>query len=194
MIENKEIIELTAQQKFDALIEKGIFAGISGEAGLDQNMNRAQFARVAALILDPEGTGDPDTKVVTEAPFSDVEITHWAIEEIVAVKEAGIMIGNGNGTFNPSGDISVQELAVTTALILDVEPEVDANIEGVADWATPSIQALINANVYLPTNYTDAATRADLVNTTFQAEAMIAERNEALKKEEELRKQEDLKK
>src|SRR5690554_1337175 len=43
---------LTAQQKYDALAAKGIFAGLAdGSAGLDQNMNRAQFARVSALIL-----------------------------------------------------------------------------------------------------------------------------------------------
>ncbi len=44
--------DLNAQQKFDLLKEQGISSGLAdGESGLDQNMNRAQFARVAALIL-----------------------------------------------------------------------------------------------------------------------------------------------
>ncbi|HIW33318.1 MAG TPA: chitobiase/beta-hexosaminidase C-terminal domain-containing protein [Candidatus Paenibacillus intestinavium] len=174
--------EQTAKQKYDALAAKGIFNGIDGEAALDQNMNRAQFARVAALILGLEGIGTPDTKVVDEKPFSDVELGTWYVEEIAAAKEAGLMIGNGNGTFNPSGDISVQELAVTTARLLNLEPVEDSNVEGSAPWAAGYIQALLNNGVDIPTNYTEPATRSDLVATSYAADTVITEKQEAEKK------------
>src|SRR5690606_33699952 len=95
--------ELTAQEKFEALKAEGIFTGVNdkGDAGLDQKMNRAQFARVAALILGLEGIGATDTKVVTEKPFDDVELGRWYTEEVAAAKEAGLMVGNGDGTFDP---------------------------------------------------------------------------------------------
>ncbi|WP_027087184.1 S-layer homology domain-containing protein [Cohnella panacarvi] len=167
--------DLTAQQKFDALKEKGIFAGVdaNGSAGLDQNMNRAQFARVAALILGLEGIGATDTKQVTEKPFPDVALGQWYTEEVAAVKEAKVLVGNADGTFNPTGNISVQELAVVTANVLGLKAVEGAKIEGAADWAAGYIQAIKDAGVSFPTNYTQAATRSQLVEVSFQADAKI---------------------
>lgn len=167
--------ELTAQEKYDALVAKGIFEGINGEAKLDQDMNRAQFARVAALILGLDGIGTPDTKVVKEAPFSDVSLSSWYVEEIAAAKEAHIMVGNADGTFNPRGDISVQELAIATVRMLNLEPVEGAEVTGAADWAAGYIQAIINAGVDFPTNYTEPASRKLLVTISFQTEIIIAE-------------------
>lgn len=166
--------DLTAQQKYDALKAKGIFAGMAdGSAGLDQNMNRAQFARVAALISGLEGIGATDTKVVTAKPFSDVELGKWYTEEVAAAKEAGLFVGNADGTFNPEGNISVQELAVVVANLLNIEPVADATVEGAADWAAGYIKALVDAGVDFPTNYTQPAVRADLASLAFQADAKI---------------------
>lgn len=167
--------ELTAQQKFDALKAKGIFTGVNaaGDAGLDQNMNRAQFARVAALILGLEGIGNPDTLKVTEKPFPDVDLGKWYTEEVSAVKAAKVLVGNADGTFNPEGNISVQELAVVTANLLGLKAVEGAKVEGAADWAAGYIQAIKDAGVDFPTNYTQAATRAQLVSISYQADAQL---------------------
>jgi hypothetical protein len=161
--------ELTAQQKYDALAAKGVFAGINGEAALDQDMTRAQFARVAALLTGLPGIGNPDTAVVTVAPFSDIKLGTWYIEEIDAVKTAEIFVGNADGTFGPSDNITVQQLAVVVAQILKLEPVADATVEGAADWAAGYIQALINNGIVLPTNYTANATRELLVISSYTA-------------------------
>jgi len=165
--------ELTAQEKFDALKAKGIFAGINGEAALDQNMNRAQFARVAALILGLEGIGNPDTLKVTEQPFKDVKLGQWYTEEVAAAKVAKILEGNTDGTFNPTGNITVQELAIVTGKLLGLTPVEGAKVEGAADWAAGYIQAIKDAGVAFPTNYTAAATRSQLVEISYQADAKI---------------------
>lgn len=167
--------ELTAQQKFDALKAKGIFTGVNsaGDAGLDQNMNRAQFARVAALILGLEGIGNPDTLKVTEKPFPDVDLGKWYTEEVSAVKAAKVLVGNADGTFNPEGNISVQELAVVTANLLGLKAVEGAKVEGAADWAAGYIQAIKDAGVDFPTNYTQPATRAQLVGVSYQADAQL---------------------
>lgn len=154
--------DLTTQQKYDALAAKGIFAGIDGEAALDRNLNRAQFARVAALILGLDGIGANDTKVVTEKPFSDVQLGTWYVEEVAAAKEAGILAGNADATFNPRGDVTVQELAVLTARQLGLTPVQDAKVPGAADWAAGYIRAVQNAGLVFSTNYTGVATRGDL--------------------------------
>ncbi|MEX2415932.1 MAG: S-layer homology domain-containing protein [Paenibacillaceae bacterium] len=165
--------ELTAQQKYDALAAKGIFVGINGEAALDQPMNRAQFARVVALIKGLDGIGDPDTRAVTVKPFSDIELGLWYTEEIDAVKESKDFEGNPDGTFNPNGDIKVQELAIVVAKVLGLEPVVGAQVEGAADWAAGHIQAILNNGLPFPTNYTEAALRSDLASLAFTADAII---------------------
>lgn len=167
--------EMTAQEKFEALKAKGIFTGINaaGDAGLDQNMNRAQFARVAALILGLEGIGKMDTLKVTEKPFPDVDLGKWYTEEVAAVKAAKVLVGNADGTFNPEGNISVQELAVVTANLLSLKPVEDAKVEGAADWAAKYIKAIQDAGVSFPTNYTEAATRGQLVAISFQADEKL---------------------
>jgi hypothetical protein len=164
---------LTTQQKYDALAAKGIFTGINGEAALEQNMNRAQFARVAALTLGLEGMGETDTKMVTENPFANVELGLWYTEEIAAAKEAGVFVGNADGTFSPKGDITVQELAVIAAKLLGLEPRGDANVTGAADWAAGYIQAIIDSGIIFPTNYTERAQRSDLANLAFIADTVI---------------------
>ena len=166
----------TALEKFNELKAKGIFAGIDeqGTPGLDQPMTRAQYARVAALILGLQGISpNGDTKVVTEKPFKDVELGAWFVEEVAAVKEAGIMVGNPDGTFNPNGNITVQELAVVTAQSLGLTPVEDAKVEGADDWAAGYIQALLNEGINFPTNYKEPATREQLVVVAYEMNQVV---------------------
>src|ERR1700730_17973146 len=67
-----DLKDLTADQKvkFDAMISAGIFDGVAtGTFGLNDKMNRAQFAKVAALIFQL----DVDTTLKTSS-FSDVKV------------------------------------------------------------------------------------------------------------------------
>ena len=156
--------ELSDEQKYEALKAAGIFAGMpDGSAGLDQKMTRAQFARVAGLLAGLDVDAKPTTKT-----FSDVAETHWAYEEIEAAAAAGLVEGMGDGTFNPSGNVTIQQLAVVAAKILKLDPVEDAKVEGAADWAAPYIQALLNVGIALPTNYKDEALRADLVSVSYE--------------------------
>jgi len=159
---------LTTAQKYQILADLGIFAGINGDPALDQPMTRAQFARVAALIRGLEGIGTPDTRVVTEKPFPDVELDAWYVEEVEAVKEAGLMQGDGVN-FNPDSNITVQELSVVYVGLLDLEPVEGAEVGGADDWAAGYIQALLDNGIDFPTNYTKPALRSDLVNAAYVA-------------------------
>lgn len=161
--------DLTAQEKYDALKAKGIFAGMAdGSAGLDQKMTRAQFARVAALILKL----DVDTKPA-KATFSDVKLTHWAVEEVAAVNAAKVMVGQTGGKFGPSGNITVQDLAVAIANALGLAKVEGATVEGASAYAAGYIKAVEAAGIVLPTTYKEAATRELLVSVAFAAEAAV---------------------
>jgi len=165
---------LTTQQKFDELKAKGVFAGYAdGQAHLDDNLQRAQAARIVALLLGAEGIGDPDTKVVTEKPFPDVDLGKWYTEEVAAVKELGAMSGNADGTFNPNGNLTNQEVAALVGQVLKLEPVEGAKVDGAADWAAGYIKALQDKGFTVPTPYTAAATRGALVEASYYADSVL---------------------
>lgn len=165
--------DLTAQQRFDALKQQGIFAGVDGAASLDQPMNRAKFARVASLLLGLDGIANPDTNTATDQLFSDVQPGLRYTEEIAAAKETGLLGGNSDGRFDPRGDISVQQLAVMAAGLLGLEPIEEPEVEGASPWAAGYVKALIDAGVDFPTDYTQPATRAHLVDLAFTADSVL---------------------
>ncbi len=161
---------LDAQAKFDALKEKGIFEGFTdGTAGLNQNMTRAQFARVAALLAGADLDNPPAT-----ASFTDVPVGHWAFEEVEAAKEAGFISGRGNGVFDPSSDVTIQELARVLVDVLDIEVDADAEVEGAADWAAPYVQAAIdNGLISADADFKASAKRELLVEASYVAKAEL---------------------
>lgn len=143
----------TAQEKYDALAAKGIFAGIDSSAGLDQNMNRAQFARVAALILGLEGIGSTDIKEVTARPFSDIELGTWYTQEITAAhfgqvsvtpESVGSVIENQNGTSTLSAVVGTIKYVAPdgTTTTIDMGNGAIINANGAVDQVT-TLQALI---------------------------------------------------
>jgi hypothetical protein len=54
-----------------------------------------------------------------EQIFSDVPFSHEYSSHIWAVNKLGIMTGNGNGTFTPDNELSIQEFAVMAARIAE---------------------------------------------------------------------------
>lgn len=162
--------DLTAQEKFDALKAKGIFAGMAdGTAGLDQKMTRAQFARVAGLLQGLDVDAAPTTTT-----FTDVKATHWAYQEVEAAVAAKILVGVGNNKFNPNGSITVQDLAVALANVLGLEKVEGATVEGASAYAAGYIKAVEAAGIVLPTTYKEAATREMLVTASFAVEAALS--------------------
>ncbi|MDQ2068145.1 S-layer homology domain-containing protein [Xinfangfangia sp. CPCC 101601] len=98
----------TAQQKYDALKERGIFAGFESttDPSLDQNMSRAQFARVAALIL-----GLPKDEPAS-TNYSDLDETSWALGYIEAAKRAGMVHGD-ESRFGSADQVKLGQFSTT---------------------------------------------------------------------------------
>lgn len=155
---------MTTQQRYEMLEEAGIFTGFEdGTARLNERMTRAQFARVAVLLLELDLTAPPAT-----ATFRDVPKGHWAFEEVEAAVDAGIISGVGNGLFNPNANVTIQEMARVLVDALDIDTETNATVEGtVAAWAVPYVAAAVKAGLIpATTNYTAPATRAQLVDAS----------------------------
>jgi hypothetical protein len=131
-------LDAATKAKFDAMISAGIFDGVSETTfGLKDEMNRAQFAKVAALI-----TGIEVNKDLKTSSFSDVKVDDaangYALPYIEALKTAGITDGYAEGEYNPAGKVTKEQLATFLVRVLGK----DADAKGktgtdttVSDWA-----------------------------------------------------------
>ncbi|MCH7323808.1 S-layer homology domain-containing protein [Solibacillus sp. MA9] len=132
-------LDAATKAKFDAMISAGVFDGVSDtNFGLREEMNRAQFAKVAALI-----TGLDVNKDLKTSSFSDVHADDaangYALPYIEAIKKAGITDGVGNGNYNPAGEVTKEQLATFLVRILGNNGEAGSTPTGtdrtVSDWA-----------------------------------------------------------
>lgn len=133
-------LDAATKAKFDAMISAGIFDGVSeSDFGLDDKMNRAQFAKIAALI-----SGLKVDENLKTSSFSDVKADDpangYALPYIEALKAAGITAGVGNGEFNPEGKVTKEQLAtfLVKGLGKGAEAESGPSISDgtVSDWAS----------------------------------------------------------
>ncbi len=88
-----------AEEKMKALIDAGIFSGGSDNPELSETMNRAQFAKIAALIMGLDSGSD--AKPNNGQSFSDIDFSNVyaiAMKEIGGSLDSdGLLIGNDSG-------------------------------------------------------------------------------------------------
>ncbi|MBM7649297.1 2',3'-cyclic-nucleotide 2'-phosphodiesterase/3'-nucleotidase/5'-nucleotidase [Bacillus ectoiniformans] len=87
-----------------SLHERGVIKGYGDEFRPNQEVTRAQAAKIMVLALGL------DTKNVPDPGFKDVTKDHWAYSYIAALTQAGIVSGN-NGQFNPDAPLSRAQIA-----------------------------------------------------------------------------------
>ncbi|RTE07888.1 S-layer homology domain-containing protein [Paenibacillus whitsoniae] len=129
-------LDAATKAKFDAMISAGIFDGVSEDTfGLKEEMNRAQFAKVAALLLGLKADA-------TTSSFSDVKADDkangYALPYIEALKTAGVTDGYGEGTYNPAGKVTKEQLATFLVRVLGKDADAKAKTgtdATVSDWA-----------------------------------------------------------
>jgi len=144
------------QAAYSALEQAGVFVGREGgDAALDGELTRAEFASIIARL----------TGVNSDSPatFDDVPATHWATKVINAVVQAGYMQGTGDNKFEPSRNVTLQEVIAVAVRILGLEVDENATVEG----AHPSVQKYIAAAlaaglIQEQADYTAPATRGQL--------------------------------
>lgn len=171
-------LDATTKAKFDTMISSGIFDGVAdGVFGLHDKMNRAQFAKVAALIFGLK----VDTALKTSS-FSDVSADDpangYALPYIEALKGAHLTDGFGPNSYNPAGEVTKEQLAAFLIRGLNKDNEAKA-LTGLSDstvsgWAKG--YAALALQLKLMNNEADgsfggvsAATRELLVTSSYEA-------------------------
>ncbi len=161
--------EMTAEQKYDALEAKGIFAGIDGDKALDQDMTRAQFARVVSLLMELDLNNPPAT-----ASFSDVQPGHWAFEEVEAVHHAELMSGYSETVFGDKDNITIEQMARVYVDALGLAVDEEAEVEGASEWAQKYVEAAVDAGlIAADADFTANAIRAQLATVSYEVAAKV---------------------
>jgi len=164
--------EMTAEEKYNKLVEQGIFDGFpDGQSHLDWNMSRAQAAKIITLILGL----DPDA-AAGSGYYIDLGESDWAAGYIGAATAAGILEGYSNGIFDPTSDVTIEQLAKIMVKALDIEVDEDATVEGASDWAGKYVKAALEAGLIPPqSDYTVPASRDLLVVASYAAYEQLQE-------------------
>ena len=163
---------LTTEQKYQALVEAGIFNGIPGsnDPQLNVQTDRAQFAKILALTTGLE-------QVTDATSFKDANYTKsWAKGYIEAVVKAGYMNGVGGEKFNLTGKITGEQMAKSFALALGLEEVKDAAaIDGVSPWAYGWVTAIKNAgfDYSMDGKWNTPVTRAVLVDAAYAVKEAV---------------------
>jgi hypothetical protein len=158
---------LSAQEKFDALVEAGIFEGMDdGSAALDEGMTRAQLASVMQRLLGL------DQEPPSQSPFADISSSEWQFGYIAGLG-ASFEDVNG-GTFTPPGDVTMEQLAAIMTRALGLQP-VDQAVPGqVSDWAQQYVQAAVNAGLINGgLDYSSPDIRSQLVLASYEAYSFL---------------------
>ncbi|WP_235918269.1 S-layer homology domain-containing protein [Paenibacillus lutrae] len=175
-------LDAATKAKFDSMIQAGIFDGVEeGRFGLKDKMNRAQFAKVAALVFELKSNA-------TTSSFTDVKPTSvdpangYALPYIEALRVAGLTDGKEEGKYVPAGDVTKEELATFLVRGLGKESEALAK-PGVSDqtvsgWAKGYVQMaqelkLFDTPAGQPFNGSTPATRDLLVTASYQAQQVV---------------------
>lgn len=150
---------LTPQQQFDALKQANIMDGMpDGSAALDKTLTRAELAKIIVKSIGLEE--------VNATSYNDKNYSiHWARTFIEAATQAGILEGTDatKKLFNPSGNVTVQELAAVLVRALKLEVPTETN-NNASVWAKGYVEAAVKAGfIDSNANFTANATRSQAI-------------------------------
>ena len=104
-------------KEIEYMSDKDVIYGYpDGEFKPARNLTRAEFA---ALIFRFTGIDEAKND---KNPFSDLEESHWAYDEILALNESGLVEGYEDKTFKPENNITRAEVMTVMNKILGRKP------------------------------------------------------------------------
>lgn len=132
------------------LVEEGVIHGFEdGTFRPYEEVTRSQVAVMLYELLDLEAPADLEGAL---AKYKDVDADHRYAEQIAAVSEADVFIGNLQGNFNPYDSITRQQMATVLVEGLGLEAfddgeKVDINTENVSASHVDNVQILANLGI-----------------------------------------------
>ncbi|GLC90142.1 hypothetical protein LYSBPC_32690 [Lysinibacillus piscis] len=156
------------------LFERGFVSGYpDGSFKPTGLLTRAQASKILALNLGLDVTKSFDYI------FLDVPQNDWAYPYVAALKEAGIIDGYPDGSFNPNAPITRNQMAKIIVKGYGLTPATDITLPFTDitknDWAAPYIQTLFDMGITIgqtTTTYGGEATvtRANMAAFTIRSE------------------------
>ncbi|GGD80980.1 InlB B-repeat-containing protein [Paenibacillus nasutitermitis] len=93
-------------------VEKGITGGTGvNKFSPDANVSREQMATLTLRYFESENISYQTSGSVTTKPNDIAGISPWAVDAVVKLWQAGLLIGDANGNFNPKSSASRAEAA-----------------------------------------------------------------------------------
>ena len=96
--------QITEKEAVEVMAALGILKGDNGAFNPTGTLNRAGAAKLIAFMT--MGEKADEYLAGSTAVFTDVPADHWAAKYIAYCANLKIIDGNGDGTFNPNGNIS----------------------------------------------------------------------------------------
>ncbi len=98
------------------MAEKNVVTGYpDGEFKPERSLSRAEFATLTYRFTN-RGKAD------IENPFADIDDSHWAYSEILALYKSGLIDGYEDGTFKPENNITRAEVMTVINKLLGRKP------------------------------------------------------------------------
>lgn len=139
---------LWAYDSIDALFKQRIIS--KNEEKLfrpNDSVTRAEFIKMLVCAL---GIEDKEAK----AEFSDVSKSAWYYTYVASATEKGLITGDENGSFNPDGKISRQDICVILSRVMDrighpdeAYDEIFTDNDEISDYAKNAVYRLHSVNV-----------------------------------------------
>ena len=127
----KDADKIDYNEAVDVMNAVGVFIGDEkGNFNAKENLTREQAAKIIAYLELGSKAADA---LVGSNIFTDVAATRWSAGFVGYCAQAGVVSGNGDGTFSPAGELT----ALQFGKMLLVELGYDAKAAGMvgADWA-----------------------------------------------------------
>ncbi|MBF7156691.1 N-acetylmuramoyl-L-alanine amidase [Bacillus albus] len=140
-----------ADKSVNYLVDKKVLSGYpDGTFGSSDTLDRASAATIMTKVLGIH----VDTNA--KPSFTDSQ-NHWATPYIAAAEKAGIVNGEGNGIFNPSGKVTRAAMAAMLVNAYKLQDRTNSNVQSKFDdlkghWGEKFANILIDLKISVGTD------------------------------------------
>ncbi len=176
-----------AEQSVNYLVDKQVIIGYpDGTFGSHDSLDRASATKIMTKVLGIQIDFD------AKPSFTDSQ-NHWATPYIAAAEKAGIVKGEGNGLFNPTGKVTRAAMATMLVNAYKLQGTANNNAQSKFEdlkghWGEKYANILIDLNI---SNGTDngwqpnrSITRAEAAQLTAKTDMLQQNQNNGLEDKE----------
>ena len=139
----KDADKIDYKEAVDVMNAVGVFIGDEkGNFNAKDNLTREQAAKIIAYLELGEKAADA---LVGSATFTDVAATRWSAGFVSYCAQAGVVSGNGDGTFAPAGQLTALQFGKMLLVCLGYDATTE-NLTG-SDWQINTSKLMASAKL-----------------------------------------------